>query len=583
MQVVWPLLAAACVLAACLASLPPSPHWLDCGELVAASAGLGIPHPPGHPTVVLAGAAAALLPVGSVAFRVALTSALALAAAAALLTLLGQRLLASALGLPARVAGPIAAVAAVAAAWSGPALLQGVRAEVYAANALLCIAALLALAGPPTPRRLGAAGLCVGLGLANHHYLVVLALAGGALVVLAARPRPTPGALAAGAGSAALGLAAYVLLPVRALADPLVAWGDPKTPARLVWTASARVFSRSLEGAAERNLLDNLLHALFMLMDALGPLAALAGVVGLGLLVRRRPREGILVVAAVVGVLLSKALMGFDPANPDLHGYFLTGTLLLAVGTAACAGVALAAAPSLSPRMGRALRVVVGLALVAWPACSLRSGGPGLPGPGFDDVRRVASATLDELPPHAVLLSADFNLVFALWAARATEGARPDVALVHRPYLSFPGYADAVARRHPDLAGLARGPWRGAPDPRRCLARGQRPIRAEPHPDLPIPCLGRLRADGVLARPAPPGAPPAPAPRPAWTALEAGLDLDDPQTRRWLVWSHWQHGRLRLASADAPGARYHLEAARRFARGSPELAALEAGIERLRQ
>jgi len=575
----WPLAAGLLTLVACLTSLSPSPHWLDCGELVAATATLGIPHPPGHPVVVLLGAAAGMLPLGSFSFRVALASAAALALAAGLLALLGRRLLCDAFALAPRVAAPVAAAAALAAAWSGPALLQGVRAEVYAANALLTLAALLALAGPPSPRRLACAGLLAGLGLANHHYLVVLALVGPGLVVLVTRPRPTPNALAAAGVGCCVGLSSYLLLPVRALADPLVAWGDPRQLDRLLWTASARTFARSVESAGSRSLSDNLLHTLFMLWDGLGPVAGLAGLVGLGVLARRHPRLGGLLLLALLGTLLSKALMDFDPHNPDLHGYLLGGTLLLALGCAALAALALEAASTCSRPLRIGLAALVALLLVVWPATRLRTGGPGVPADDFDDARVAASAALSSVPVHGVALSADFNLIFALWAARATGGARPDVALVHRPFLAFPGFADAVARRDPELAAWARREWRGAVDRARCLAPAPRPLRAEPYHDLPPACLARLRADGLFARLAAPDAPAAPLPGAFWGALQRRLHLGDPQTQRWLVWNHWLQGRQRVAAGDVPGARAHLAEARRWAPGSPDLAALGRDID----
>ena len=52
-----------------------APGWLDAPELVAASFSLGVSHPPGHPAYILFSHLFALLPIGSVAFRLALFSA----------------------------------------------------------------------------------------------------------------------------------------------------------------------------------------------------------------------------------------------------------------------------------------------------------------------------------------------------------------------------------------------------------------------------------------------------------------------------------------------------------------------------
>src|SRR5207245_4090063 len=55
---------------------PPGLYWLDSGELTSAAVSLGVAHPTGFPLFCLLGKAAALAPLGEVAFRVDLMSAL---------------------------------------------------------------------------------------------------------------------------------------------------------------------------------------------------------------------------------------------------------------------------------------------------------------------------------------------------------------------------------------------------------------------------------------------------------------------------------------------------------------------------
>src|SRR4030066_141762 len=59
-----------------LLTLAPSVTFWDCGELIACSYILGIPHPPGSPLYILIGRLFTLLPIGDlVAFRTNLASA----------------------------------------------------------------------------------------------------------------------------------------------------------------------------------------------------------------------------------------------------------------------------------------------------------------------------------------------------------------------------------------------------------------------------------------------------------------------------------------------------------------------------
>lgn len=75
-------------------TMQPTLSFWDCGEFIAVSAILGIPHPPGTPLYVLIGRLFTLLPIYSdIAVRVNFLSALSSAGAAAFAYLAGQRLL----------------------------------------------------------------------------------------------------------------------------------------------------------------------------------------------------------------------------------------------------------------------------------------------------------------------------------------------------------------------------------------------------------------------------------------------------------------------------------------------------------
>src|SRR5262249_9801958 len=68
-------------------TLSPGSYWLDAGEFVAAATDLDISHPPGHPVEAIVGRAFAFIPLGSLAWRVALASASFASIAAGILCL----------------------------------------------------------------------------------------------------------------------------------------------------------------------------------------------------------------------------------------------------------------------------------------------------------------------------------------------------------------------------------------------------------------------------------------------------------------------------------------------------------------
>ncbi|KAB2958845.1 MAG: DUF2723 domain-containing protein, partial [Thermoanaerobaculia bacterium] len=215
----------------------------DSGELVAAVHTLGIPHPSGYPLYVLLGKLwTVLVPLGSVAFRMSLFSALCAALAVGLVYLAARAL---AVG---RVAAAAAAVlfAASPSFW-GEANVQ----RVYALNALfVALATLLALQwdaavseDKDVHRRerlfVGTALVC-GVGAANHTFLAVW----GALFLLFALVRDRGlvrrwRTLIAAGGAALLGLSFYGFLFFRSRQEPRLDWGDPETPGAL-WAVITR-------------------------------------------------------------------------------------------------------------------------------------------------------------------------------------------------------------------------------------------------------------------------------------------------------------------------------------------------------
>jgi len=209
------------VLATYLLTLCPGIYVGDSGELVTASALLGVAHPPGYPLYVLLGRLFSLLPVGEVALRVNLFSAAAGAAAAGCLALL-------LLSLPgaARRSRRGAAIAATVVillfAFSRTAWSQMVVAEVYGLNLFMIALTLLALFRGKRPML---TFFLLGLGAANHQTILLL-LPGTLFYYGVTRTLSWRLALE---GSAAFLLAAslYLFLIVRPDSIDLFAWRKP--------------------------------------------------------------------------------------------------------------------------------------------------------------------------------------------------------------------------------------------------------------------------------------------------------------------------------------------------------------------
>ncbi|MCO4762884.1 MAG: DUF2723 domain-containing protein [Myxococcales bacterium] len=422
------------------------PSFLDSGELIAAARELGGIHPPGHPAWLSLSGLAELLPMGAYGARVVWLSALFAGLSAGLMVCIARRLMGQLA--PTRAGALWSAAAGLALGCSASLWLVGSRAEVYtlalATNLWALEAALRAgdRASNPDDNRpiAGAAAevvIAMALGLLNHHYIALLSLpvilvaAFPALRQLLMAPRRL-GALIATGAIAGLG---YLALPLRAVGDTEMRWGDPSTAQGFWHTVTARHFQRSVADA-HVNIGDNAMVLLGTVSEGMGIWLAGAGLLGLGLAASRRNRTTAAIWMALVCGLLTKALMVIDTRNPDDHGYVLLAVAALALGLPLGARAVfgddglLRHAPA-ARRQWLSTLVVPWLLLFTGLGFAMRTTEPSTwladqRGADIidDDLRRA-------LGPGAIYLSHYYGLQFNEAAWRIAEGRRPDVVTSH--------------------------------------------------------------------------------------------------------------------------------------------------------
>ncbi len=253
-------------------TLAPGLTWAhqgaDGGDLLAAALTGGVPHPTGYPTYQLLLVAAGKLYPGEPARAGNWLSAAAAACAVGLLADLAHRVLAD--SWPQRP-GQTAIALAAALSWAASPLLwsQAVITEVYTLHALAVMLVLwllwrwreVAQSGRPAGHWLAAAGLALGLGSGNHLSLALLLPAAAAWLWgnrrLLKHPgqKPAFGVWMAPAATLALGLSVYAYLPLAAMRQAPVNWGDPSTLAGFWWVISGRPYAELFSGTPPSALL----------------------------------------------------------------------------------------------------------------------------------------------------------------------------------------------------------------------------------------------------------------------------------------------------------------------------------------
>ena len=215
----FPLLAVLITYGIYLRTTAPTISAADSGELITAAWFMGVPHQPGYPLFCLLSKAAALaIPLGGVAFRTNILSAILGAGTCFIVsTILARRI-----NLP----GDIAALLALILATSRPFWGVSVITEVYALNTFILTLLLRALLDDdfsPT-RKIMVSVFLWGLAMATHPTSILLL---PALVLAAVLHYHRPGYKAVFCTILVLlvALSVYVYLPLRAATSPPINWG----------------------------------------------------------------------------------------------------------------------------------------------------------------------------------------------------------------------------------------------------------------------------------------------------------------------------------------------------------------------
>jgi hypothetical protein len=473
-------------------TLAPTVTFVDSGELLVVAAEPGVPHPPGMPLYTMLAHAATWLPVGSIATRVHLLSALCGALACGIATLLVAELAAvagtrsrtstsarkgaragprdrapaGARGDPAEWTHVVAAIAAgLLLACARTLWAYATLAEVYTLTALLLLGGLYGLvrwrrglpdaggAGRAAP--LYAAAACFALALGVHYVMVGLLAPAIAVMTLPAMRARVHAARTwtCAAAIGASGLLLYLYLPLAASGSPLLNWGDPDSLERFWWHITGRQYQVFLSFSAA-TMAQQFGDALVpFLLREFGPrwlplALTLATAGGVRLWTRDRRIGAALALVCLVDVAYA---LNYD-IDEDQDAYYLPAFLSIAV----LAGVGLAGL------LARAARAATGLRMVAWslalllPLAALLANLPYNDRSRFTLARDYVANLLGTVPPGGLVITLDWQ-VYSPWLyLHHLDGVRPDVSIVDINLLRRPWYLTYLERAHPDVVAPAQ-------------------------------------------------------------------------------------------------------------------------------
>ncbi len=425
-----------------LGTLAPGLTWAnsgsDGGDLIAAAATGGVAHPSGYPLYLLLARLFQFLPIGSLAFRTNLLSALATTLAAVLVFELTAHSLPRADGQPNWWVGLASAYAFGLAplVWS-----QAVITEVYGVHILFVALILLLSSGrlPAffTPRRLDLClGLAFGLGMGNHITTILLLP-----LLFSALPESQPRFpyVLRRLAWMGVGLLVYLTLPMRALQHPPINWGNPVTLGGFRWLVTGSLYQSELLSLSPALVWERIraIAGLFLAQAGLPGL----GLAVVGLVFFFKPST---LYRNVIWMMVAFSTFAAIYGTPDSFVYLMP----VCLGFATWIGVGLA---GVGTRLPRRLAPFLSLAFVLF--LFFLAGNHWQAMDASHDLRAetFGGEVFSQAPQEAIVFASGDKAIFAMWYFHFALKQRPDVAIVATELLGFDWYQQTLHSAYPDL------------------------------------------------------------------------------------------------------------------------------------
>jgi len=451
-------------------TLAPTVTLEDSGSFIAAAYCLGVAHPPGYPLWCLLAHGFTHLPLGTVAWRVNLCSAVCAAGAALLLFMIAYRLTRS------RVAAWTAMLAFAFARvfWS-----QAVIAEVYTLNALLfggLIYCAMRWRNNGRPKWLYGMALIAGLGLTNHPVFALVAPVPciWAMTVrwrLLLKKRTILVCLTLFIAA----LSVYAYLPWRARAQPPVNWGNPVTWRGTVQHALRLAYyiepERGRYAGTPGDTWRNMASAVRESGTALTWSVTVLAIFGCAVLARRRRDMVGMTLAVMIMNIVALNLLLRGTATPDefftRRVFYIPAQMMLALW------LAMAVKRLIALTRGNHY-MVAGRWLTAacWllPLLILMTNWTANDRSRDTRARDFGLDLLASAPPDAGLFFVHDEPLFTCLYLKVVEGLRPDLQIIGSSFFGYQGQAlsavisdvppnDALLGYYPFLRGTQAVPW----------------------------------------------------------------------------------------------------------------------------
>ena len=440
-----------------LNSMAPGLTWAndgsDGGDLITAAATGGVAHPTGYPTYLLLARLFQLLPIGSLAFRTNLMSALATIIAALLVYNLVIRSLSSFNGSQNWVAGLAAAYAFGLSplVWS-----QAVITEVYALHALFVIFILylssdLLLSHFSQKQLDPLRGLAFGLAIGNHITTILLLpvflspIFFRKPLILTAEIEKRPSGLNSLLHRLiwmGIGLLVYLTLPLSAWSQPPVNWGNPLTLDGFGWLVSGKLYQDQIFVLTLSSVWSRVQAVAALLIEQFGIPGLVIGLIGL-IVFYKSSR----LYANMIWIVFAFFAFSIVYATHDSFVYLISVFLCFAIWI----GLGLGGLLDIFIQRFRKIGAAGGFIFILY--LFILAGNHWYEVDASQDLRaeRFGEAVLAQTPANAIVFAKGDKAIFTMWYFHYALQNRPDLVVVVTDLLPFDWYQETLRTNYPKL------------------------------------------------------------------------------------------------------------------------------------
>ena len=425
-------------------TLAPGLTWAnrgaDGGDLITAAETGGIPHPTGYPVYILLARLFQFLPIGSLAYRTNILSAIAAALASVLVFELVRRSLPSRSNFSGLVSGVAFGLSPLL--WS-----QAIITEVYTLHALFIALILFWSLFPPSKDKEKsdlALGLVFGLGLGSHLTTLLLLplLLAPSVSIQEKRWRLDMWCLFHRLLGMGLGLLVYLVLPLRAISQPPVNWGNPVAWDGFSWLVSGRYYQGEVFALTIPSLWARIQSAVIFLVSQFGILGVCAGLLGVIFFLRRSPLFG-----KTLWTMMAFSIFTIVYATEDSFVYFIPPVMCLAIWIALGVDGLMEMASRKIPKSGWVVGLLFLLSLIY-----VASGNWSRVDASRDArAEQFGRLVMSQMPGDALVFVQGDQAVFSLWYFHYALHQRTDIAVIVMDLLQFDWYQETLMETYPTL------------------------------------------------------------------------------------------------------------------------------------